>query len=157
MKFVSVFMVALLASQAKAQETTTASDISITTEFDIVCARKIVSLLDCITLYVRTSYMGAPGHLGGVGSDPDPPCSTGCMFLITSTHRRVSLLIVSLFWIVRFSCSVNSIVVTTILLTLHENRTIQNKLTTRSVPDPPVRAGDEKHTSSAARWVWVRD
>ena len=38
-----------------------------------------------------------------------------------------------------------------------ENRTIQNKLTTRSVPDPPVRAGDEKHTSSAARWVWVRD
>ena len=26
---------------------------------------------------------------------------------------------------------------------------------TRSVPDPPVRAGDEKHTSSAARWVWV--
>ena len=34
--------------------------------------------------------------------------------------------------------------------TLHENRTIQNKLTTRSVPDPPVRAGDEKHTSSAA-------
>ena len=60
----------------------------------------------------------------------------------------------SLFWIVGFSCCVNSIVtfellasfkgeVTTILLTLHENRTIQNKLTTRSVPDPPVRAGDD--------------
>ena len=47
--------------------------------------------------------------------------------------------------------------VTTILLTLHENRTIQNKLTMRSVPDPPVHAGDEKHTSSAARWVWVQD
>ena len=44
--------------------------------------------------------------------------------------------------------------VTTILLTLHENRI---KLTTRSVPDPPVRAGDEKYTSSAARRVWVRD
>ena len=41
------------------------------------------------------------------------------------------------------------------LLTLHEN--LQNKLTMRSVPDPPVHAGDEKHTSSAARWVWVRD
>ena len=25
---------------------------------------------------------------------------------------------------------------------------------TRSVPDPPVRAGDEKNTSSAARWVF---
>ena len=67
MKFVSVFMVILLASQAKAQETTTASDISITTEFDIVCARKTISLLDCINLYVRTSYMGAPGYLGGGG------------------------------------------------------------------------------------------
>ena len=47
--------------------------------------------------------------------------------------------------------------VTTILLTLHENHTIQNKLTMRSVPDPPLRVGDEKHTSSAARWVWVQD
>ena len=36
-------------------------------------------------------------------------------------------------------------VVTTIQLTLYENRTIQNKLTTRSVPDPPVRAGYEKN------------
>ena len=71
----------------------------------------------------------------GEVSDPDPPCSTGCKFLITQ----------------------EGCVVTTILLTLHENRTIQNKLTTRSVPDPPVRAGDEKHTSSAARWVWARD
>ena len=41
--------------------------------------------------------------------------------------------------------------------TPHENHGIQNKLTMSSVPDPPVRTGDEKHTSSAARWVWVRD
>ena len=26
---------------------------------------------------------------GLVDSGPDPPCSTGCMFLITSMHRRV--------------------------------------------------------------------
>ena len=57
MKFVSVFMVILLASQAKAQETTTAS-VSITTEFDIVCAAKIFSLLDCITV----SHICGWGH-----------------------------------------------------------------------------------------------
>ena len=88
--------------------------------------------------------------------------------MLAHTGGSGTLVIVSLFWIVWFSCSVNSIVVTapsqlqsyevtTIQLTLHENPTIQNKHTTRSVQDPPVRAGDEKHTSSAARWVWVRD
>ena len=49
MKFVSVFVAIILASQAKAQETTTAS-VSITTEFDIVCAGKLYSILDCLTV-----------------------------------------------------------------------------------------------------------
>ena len=73
-----------------------------------------------------------------------------CFSSPARTGGSGTLLVVSLFWIVRFSY-------TTILLTLYENRTIQNKLTTTSLPDPPVRAGDEKHTSSAARWVWARD
>ena len=77
-----------------------------------------------------------------------------CFSSPARTGGSGTLLVVSLFWIVRFSYSVNGIVVTsllklarslkarliiTILLTLYENRTIQNKLTTKSVPDPPVR------------------
>ena len=42
-------------------------------------------------------------------------------------------------------------------LKTHENCVFQNKLTMWSVPDSPVRASDERHTSSATRWVWVRD
>ena len=48
---------------------------------------------------------------------------------------------------------IQSCAVTTRLVTPRENRVIKNKLTTLSVPDPPVCTGDERHASSAARWV----
>ena len=38
---------------------------------------------------VRVSGCGSLLSPSTLVSDPDPPCSTGCIFLITSTHRRV--------------------------------------------------------------------
>ena len=71
----------------------------------------------------------------------------------------------SLFWIVRFSYSVNSIVVTSPLklarsskARLPQYNTVRKSYNPEQAhyeECPPVRAGDEKHTSSATRWVWV--
>ena len=96
-------------------------------------------------MHVCTMYILLSRLLYSLGPRPTLACSTECMFLI-----------------------LNSIVVTAQLCSwlavqrrgYHNTintHAIQNKLTVRSVPDPLVRAGDEKRTSSAARWVWAQD
>ena len=89
--------------------------------------------------------------MGGIRSLGPRPTLQHWMYVSHHQHAQEglvhsgTLLVVSLFWIVRFSCSVNSIVVTIQLCSwlgmvttiLRKNRTIQNKLTTRSVRTRP--------------------